>query len=482
MKVAADWPPGALFMRHSVASRHLIANDLFTKTYDRADVSWHIGDGRAVIIASRCRARSLNLLNAFRLHQILSRFIVISSPCRNLRASSAIEPGKPRLSATDRAFRPGSAQHEEWNMHVPPLSRVFRRHSSSLPTAAALDEEGLKIGAALAWISQQGNLDDFPGSRNERLALMTTAIRRGLVAWDRGHDRYKLTQLGKMQTACYSPNIKWTKGPAQDSPAVKSALAVRLLDRFERRPYTMIAGFFAIGAAVGAAAAWAPSSALRDTRSALSANQQTSGDSAAPAVSNRLSASGSWVAAPQEQPPAADPPTSTAAAAPASPAQDGAVSTGNTSEPIEPRHMQEVDPPLQGPAAQQERAPTAALSGSVAATRAADHFDRAPRAEAAERAASATKLLDSQAIPEPSAVPETPPKSASHHRGRDAKARVGAERGPIWSQEIDGGRPKTGSRARRWPDFADEDRGTRRYNSYQNERDDPMGIVGWLFH
>jgi hypothetical protein len=374
-------------------------------------------------------------------------------------------------------------------MLVAPLSRVFRRHSSSLPTAAALDEEGLKIGAALAWISQQGNLDDFPGSRNERLALMTTAIRRGLVAWDRGHDRYKLTQLGKMQTGCYSPNIKWTKGSAQDSPVVKSELAARLLDRFERRPYAMIAAFFAIGAAVGAAAAWAPSSAPRDTRSALSANQQTSGDSAAPAVSNPLSASGSGVTAPQEQPTAAGRPTPLAAAAPASPSRDEAVSTGNAPEPIGPRRVQEVDPPPQGPAPQQEGAPTATISGSLAATRPADHFDHGPTAEAAEPAAAATKLLDSQAIPEPNAVPETPPKPANHHRGRDARARAGAERDPFWSQEVDGGRPKTGSHARRWPDFADEstERGGRRYHSYrafapENDGDDPMGIVGWLFH
>lgn len=94
----------ALLMRHSVASRYSIANDLFTKTDDHVDASWHIGDGRAVIIASRCTARSLNLLNVFRLHQILRRFIVISSPCRNLRAGSAIEPGQPRVSATGRAF------------------------------------------------------------------------------------------------------------------------------------------------------------------------------------------------------------------------------------------------------------------------------------------------------------------------------------------------------------------------------------------
>jgi hypothetical protein len=353
-------------------------------------------------------------------------------------------------------------------MHVAPLSRVFRRHSSSLPTSAALDEEGLKIGAALTWISQQGNLDDFPGSRNERLALMTTAIRRGLVAWDRGHDRYKLTQLGKMQTACYSPNVKWTKASAPDSPVAKTKLAVRLLDRFERRPYAMIAAFFAVGAAVGAAAAWAPSSAPRDARSA---NQQTPGDS--PAVSNPLSASGSRVTAAQETPTAADRPALPAAAAPASASRDEAVSIAPA--PIGPQWAPEVDPPLQGPAAQQERAPRPTISGSVAATRPADHFDQGSAAAAAERAASTAKLLDSQAIPEPNAAPEASPKPASHHRGRDARARAGAE--------------KTASRARRGPDFADDsaERGARRYRSYrafapESDGDDPMGIVGWLFH
>jgi len=330
---------------------------------------------------------------------------------------------------------------------------VFRRHSSSLPTAAALDEEGLKIGAALAWISQQGNLEDFPGSRNERLALMTTAIRRGLVAWDRGHDRYKLTQLGKTQAAGYSPDIKSTKGPAQDSSVVKSGLPARLLDRFERRPYTMIAAFFAIGAAVGAAAAWAPSSAPRDTRSVPSANSQTPGDFAQPAVSNALSASVAPVIGPQEQAKATDvPATPVAAAAPGGLPRDGAASTGNA---------QQVDP---APLAR--LAPTATISGSVAGARAAGRFDGAPLADVTARAASTTKPLDAQAISDPKAVPETSSKAASHHRGRDARARG----------------------TRRWPDFADDsgDRGTRRYHSYrafapEYNRDD-MGLVGWLFH
>ena len=334
---------------------------------------------------------------------------------------------------------------------------VFRRHSSSLPTAAALDEEGLKIGAALAWISQQGSLEDFPGSRNERLALMTTAIRRGLVAWDRGHDRYKLTQLGKTQAASYSPNIKPTKGPEEDSPAVKSGLPARLLDRFERRPYTMIAAFFAIGAAVGAAAAWAPSSAPRDTRSVPSANSRTSGDFAAPVVSNALSPSGSAVIAPHEQAKAADVPATPVAVAPAGLPRDEAASTVNGPQPIGPRRAQELDP--------SPPAPTAAISGSVAAARAAGRFDGGASADATERAASATKSLDAQAISDPKTVPETASKAASHHRGRDARARG----------------------ARRWPDFAGDsgDRGARRYHSYrafapEYNRDD-MGPVGWLF-
>ena len=102
---------------------------------------------------------------------------------------------------------------------------------------------------------------------------------------------------------------------------VAGELAVRLLHRFERRPYTMIAAFFAIGAAVGAAAAWAPSSGPSDTRSALSASQRTSDDSSAPAVSP----ANSPVAASQEEAKMADMPAPKAAAAPTSPSHDEVV-------------------------------------------------------------------------------------------------------------------------------------------------------------
>jgi hypothetical protein len=383
-------------------------------------------------------------------------------------------------------------------MHVLPLSRVFRRRSLRLPTAAALDEEALKIGAALAWISHHGNLDDFPGSRNERLALMTTAIRRGFAVWERGEDRYKLTKLGKMQAGCYSPNISWAKAPAQDSPVAKGDLKVLLLDRFESRPYTMIATFFALGVAVGTAAAWAPSSGLNDTPSTLSANPQTSSDSSAPVVSNELSAPGSPVTAPQNPPKAAAgpaPPAPTAAPTP----HDEAASIGSAPESIAPPRTQAAAPTLPTSMRQEERAPMATLSGSVAGTRPIGHFDGDPSAaDLAERPASTTKFVDPQAIPEPKAAPETQLKPASHHRTHDFRSQHAGtvppgEKTPPGSREVDDGvRPMFAPRARRDPDVAEEsiERGPPRYRQHRNlapnrdprpAGDDPMGLVGWLF-
>jgi hypothetical protein len=46
--------------------------------------------------------------------------------------------------------------------------------SSVVQTDAAQDEEELRIGAALAYMREQGNLDGYPSRRNERTTLMTT--------------------------------------------------------------------------------------------------------------------------------------------------------------------------------------------------------------------------------------------------------------------------------------------------------------------
>jgi hypothetical protein len=76
---------------------------------------------------------------------------------------------------------------------------LFAGHKSGLPSAGALDAERLRIDTALAHIHECGNLDDFPGDRNERRALIITAVRRGLVAWDRRRERYELTGAGRAQ-------------------------------------------------------------------------------------------------------------------------------------------------------------------------------------------------------------------------------------------------------------------------------------------
>ena len=80
-------------------------------------------------------------------------------------------------------------------MSIRLLSKAFRR--SSVPTRPALDMEALRICAAMEHIKARGNLDGFRAGRSERLALMSTAGRQGLVVWDKSHSRYELTSLGE---------------------------------------------------------------------------------------------------------------------------------------------------------------------------------------------------------------------------------------------------------------------------------------------
>src|SRR6516225_4509714 len=70
------------------------------------------------------------------------------------------------------------------------LSKAFRRKSEGLPPWAALDHESLRISAAMEHVEKHGNLDDFPGNQSEKLALMLTASRQGLVQWNRGAGQY----------------------------------------------------------------------------------------------------------------------------------------------------------------------------------------------------------------------------------------------------------------------------------------------------
>src|SRR5947209_1642763 len=77
------------------------------------------------------------------------------------------------------------------------LSKAFGRKSEGLPPWAALDQESLRISAAMEHLEEHGNLDSFPGSQNEKLALIMTAGRQGLVSWNRERERYELTSVGQ---------------------------------------------------------------------------------------------------------------------------------------------------------------------------------------------------------------------------------------------------------------------------------------------
>src|SRR5438105_14911652 len=77
------------------------------------------------------------------------------------------------------------------------FSRAFRRKSDGLPPWAALDQESLRISAAMEHVQDHGNLDAFSSNQNEKLALMLTASRQGLVTWNRTTGRYELTSLGR---------------------------------------------------------------------------------------------------------------------------------------------------------------------------------------------------------------------------------------------------------------------------------------------
>jgi len=104
------------------------------------------------------------------------------------------------------------------------LSRLLGRDSVAFRERSALDEDGLRLGAALVVIKQRGNLMQFAGSRTDMLALMTTAVKRGLIAWDLSGERYELTALGHSHLETYRPAA--TAAPSPDATAGSSAAAM----------------------------------------------------------------------------------------------------------------------------------------------------------------------------------------------------------------------------------------------------------------
>src|SRR6266498_50255 len=116
-----------------------------------------------------------------------------------------------------------------WVMSIRLLSKAFRR--GPVHHKAALDIEALRISAAMPHIKALGNLDGFPAGRSERLALMSTAGRQGLVVWDKSRARYELTSLGERRQGDLRTHVsdrsRADRVVGQDS--VRSRMKSRLL-------------------------------------------------------------------------------------------------------------------------------------------------------------------------------------------------------------------------------------------------------------
>ena len=60
------------------------------------------------------------------------------------------------------------------------------------------DSERQQLLTALASIRQHGNVDNVPGTRNQKLALTTVACRRRFIIWRGPAVRYQLTRRGEL--------------------------------------------------------------------------------------------------------------------------------------------------------------------------------------------------------------------------------------------------------------------------------------------
>ena len=115
----------------------------------------------------------------------------------------------------------------------------------------------MKIDAMLRHLAAGGDIGDFAGTKYENLALVRTAVRRGLISWDGEGNRYTLTPVGWSEVAprrfgvrsliastaigaaigaaalafLWLPGVKWqgsaqaTASPAVAKPAIATASA-----------------------------------------------------------------------------------------------------------------------------------------------------------------------------------------------------------------------------------------------------------------
>jgi hypothetical protein len=78
-----------------------------------------------------------------------------------------------------------------------------RRRATADAQGGAAADEARKIRAALEQIDEYGEIRGFAGRPHEKLALVTFATGRGLIAWHKARGRHELTAAGRRWLAAH---------------------------------------------------------------------------------------------------------------------------------------------------------------------------------------------------------------------------------------------------------------------------------------
>jgi hypothetical protein len=104
-----------------------------------------------------------------------------------------------------------------------------RRHATArADMSPAAADEARKLRAALEQIDECGEIRDFAGRRHEKLALITFAKTRGLIAWQNARRQHELTPAGRKWLIAHGgvAHLRRRKFPAR---MVAAALGVTVL-------------------------------------------------------------------------------------------------------------------------------------------------------------------------------------------------------------------------------------------------------------
>lgn len=376
-------------------------------------------------------------------------------------------------------------------MSMVPLKSLLPGYRTGLPSADVLDTERLRIDAALAHIQECGNLDNYPSDRSERRALMITAVRRGLVAWDRRRERYELTGAGKSQlaglelagkpdTTAFAGTAIQSRGPGGDTPARDNKIVpdrppVTAGGYGEGRGPILIAAVVAMAACTGVGALLASARMLpgRVQDSASVTAPSGPGGPAATAVGGRPS--------PDAPVGAGAPPAATSAAQPGIGAAAGVASM--------PANAGGAPIPSQ----------TAGVPGAAGLKPSTPWPDRTPREPTSDGTALADPAAQTSTTTrtgEPAAAAQNVPSGRHPHRHghyargnrRDDERREAAGQDGFWGPQGNGALAYNGrdgvegraSRARRETRRSDPDReATQPHSGGRGFGTD--AIFGWLF-